>query len=79
MTSYQETGGAERVAGGWRAIGSAWLLVALGLGLLIGLSSFAGGCEAWLHSPAAVEHVIVPHHDPSASPVPDEGLAYAPM
>jgi hypothetical protein len=65
MSIYEQVGGEDRTAGGWRAIGSAWLMVLLLVALLAGFSAFAAHHEGWFRSPPGFDQVVVPRHDPA--------------
>jgi hypothetical protein len=77
MTSYEQTGGVDSVIG-WRAIGSAWLLVLFVVGVLVGFSTLAARHPAWYSPVPAREQVVVPRHDPACDPAAPASVAACP-
>jgi hypothetical protein len=68
MAEFEQMGDAERARGGWRAIGSAWLLVLLVGPLFVGFSALAKHYEAWNRTQPPQAHLVVPHHNPALDP-----------
>ena len=67
----------DRLAGGWRAIGSAWLFMLFALALFGGFSTLLMRSEVWFRPHHSLTHFIIPRHDPVCDPaVPSsEGCA----
>jgi hypothetical protein len=77
MTSYEQLGGEDGLIG-WRAIGSAWLLVLFVVGLLVGFSALAARHQAWYRPVPAREQVVVPRHDPACDRAAPASVATCP-
>ncbi len=56
----------DRLAGGWRAIGSAWALVLVVMLLFAGFSAMSARSSA-PHNEAALARVVIPMHNPACA------------
>jgi hypothetical protein len=77
MVSYDQMGSEDHVVG-WRTIGSAWLLMLLVVGLLVGLSAQSTRHQSWYRTVPGHERVVVPRHDPACDAATPSSVAACP-
>jgi hypothetical protein len=68
MAQFERTSDEDRLTGGWRAIGSAWLMALLVVALFAGFSALSARCATWDLSYRRPAQLVVPRHDPAIDP-----------